>query len=536
MSCRRHILTALIAAICLYISGLAYCADSVAPPVTTSALGDRISSTSFGKSDGDAAALITESYPLGPGDVLSIRVEGRSAVNYKVGSDSAGQIPGAVVVSPSGDIFLQLVGTLKVAGKTTAEVQAAVKTGLEKYLKHFQVSVALSTARPLRISVGGEVQNTGPRELPAMSTAGSAVLGAGIQSSGTMRRIEIIRNGEKHYLDLYRLVVLGETDSDINLLSGDTIYVPAVKNYVDVGGEVVRPGRFEMVPLSGGKDAFRVEDLLTLSLGTQPTAALNRATIERIGADGQRISMNVDLSANPGAKGRETVLQPGDTLLIPSITAFQPMILMVGEFVSRNLDQRTFGESVPEIQNRSSVYYLRQGQTMLDVITATGGVTPQADLKRARIEREEAGKKTIIPVDLERLLVKRDSAADVKLMSGDTLVLPALTDKIHLFGEITKPGSYVFSPNRRLLDYVGEASGPTPRAMMTRVRVVRGTAEKPQVLHLNADRAMRGAAMEGNPVLEPGDIVFVPSKFIADWQDGVQLIFTALSLRSLLRR
>jgi len=60
--------------------------------------------------------------------------------------------------------------------------------------------------------------------------------------------------------------------------------------------------------------------------------------------------------------------------------------------------------------------------------------------------------------------------------------------------------------------------------------------ESPQILRFDTKRAIRGDSSKGNPELEPGDIVYVPQSFVSNWRDGIQLVFTALSLNSLLQR
>ncbi len=71
---------------------------------------------------------------------------------------------------------------------------------------------------------------------------------------------------------------------------------------------------------------------------------------------------------------------------------------------------------------------------------------------------------------------------------------------------------------------------------MTDVSIVRGPVEAPQIMRFDIKGAIRGDSTKGNPELEPGDIVFVPQAFVSNWRDGVQLLFTALSLNSLLQR
>jgi hypothetical protein len=82
---------------------------------------------------------------------------------------------------------------------------------------------------------------------------------------------------------------------------------------------------------------------------------------------------------------------------------------------------------------------------------------------------------------------------------------------------------------------LGDAGGPTERSKLSDVRIVKGTADAPKITRVDVNSAIIGKSASSNPTLEAGDIVFVPSKFIGGWREGVQLIFTSLSLGSLLR-
>jgi len=487
------------------------------------------------------AALSREGYRIGPGDTLSVNVQGKASWKYQARPDAGpGADPNEVTVNPAGDIYLPLVGKIRAAGKSVVELENAIQAGLSKYIKGFDVAVAVSKVRTINVWISGEVENPGPQILPAVSTVSLAVLQAGIKPTGSTRRITLIRGAMRRTVDLYKMTITGNLEDDIPLEPGDSVHVPPVTGYVEAAGELTRPGKFEMVGMGGGSADFRVHQLVELALGNTPAAALDKASIERISKDGRKAALNVNLRR---PEDDDLALQPGDRLVVPSIEAFQPMIRLIGEFKGDGIYQRTpvspgtATAQVENIQYKGGIYFLKQGQTLLDVITATGGVTPQADLKCARIERldsEQPGRTRSIPIDLERLLVRRDKAADIVLMNGDTLVLPALADKVHVFGEVRQPGSYAYAPNRRLIDYLGDASGPSEIAKLTQVSVVRVTADKPKILRFNAKSAIRGTSLTGNPVLEPGDIVYVPSKIIAGWRDAVQLVLSSLSLTSLL--
>ena len=551
MKCQHSLLKfALIILLCLAVCISGYCQDTATPKNDTdnafsTTPGDRITSITPQSNETALNLISKDIYRLGPGDVLSVNVQGRSAINYHAKPEPGPQDdPTLVTVSPTGNLYLPLVGNIDAAGKTIAEVEDIVQAGLKKYFKHFQLSISLATARSVNIWVGGEVVSTGLQVIPSASNVSYPVLNAKFRPTGSVRRIELLRSGKKQTLDLYRMVILGDMDADILLQAGDSIHVPAISKYVDVSGEVIRQGRYEMVTLDGREENFRVKDLLQLAIGPNPMAALDKAYIERTGPDAKRISISLDLSKDADSKAADTVMQPGDILVVPSISSFQPIIRLIGEFKGEGVYQRLPGTLVTGITdvgrgnmayNKSGIYYLKQGQTVRDIITTTGGVTPQADLQRAYIKRQVDGAYKQVPVNLEALLVKDDKSADLAIQNGDTLVLPALSDNVHVFGEVKNPGSYVYGPNRRLLDYIGDANGPGRSAKLSDVRIVRGTAESPILLHADANKAIHGKSSDGNPVLEPGDIIFVPSKFISDWRDAVQLVFTSLSLRSLVK-
>jgi|GEM_PF-2279994 len=495
--------------------------------------GDRVKCTVRNVMEWMPAVVSKDVYKVAPGDVLSVIVSGKANLNYVARPDAGqGTSPDEITVSPAGDIYLPLVGKISVVGKTVPEIEDSIRTRLCEYIREFQVSVAISKIHTVNVWITGEVENPGPQMLPAVASVSLAALQADIKPTGSTRRIVLTRKGVRYTVDLYKMSITGDIEGDMPLEPGDVIHVPAVSEYVEISGEVVRPGKYEMVSKSGSSD-MTVHDLVELALGLTPAAMKERGFIERISEGGTKEAVYVNL-ADPNDNPH---LQVGDRLVVPSISSYQPMIWLVGEFTGEGVYQRTPGSTVVDIENKSGIYFLKQGQTVLDVISATGGVTPQADLKRARIERRENGVLQSIPVDLERLLIRGDKTADVVLKNGDSIILPAVANKVHIFGEVRQPGSFVYSPNRRLVDYLGDAGGPTEQSKLTDVSIVRvSEGSKPTIVKLNAKAAIRGQSAEGNPILEPGDIVYVPSKFISSWRDATQMIFTSLSLITLFRR
>jgi len=78
--------------------------------------------------------------------------------------------------------------------------------------------------------------------------------------------------------------------------------------------------------------------------------------------------------------------------------------------------------------------------------------------------------------------------------------------KVFVLGEVRVPGSYVASPFMRVSDIIGKAGGITPLGSKCRIFLKR---EKDTLL-VNMEAFQRTADLSHNPLLESGDLIFVP--------------------------
>jgi protein involved in polysaccharide export with SLBB domain len=475
-----------------------------------------------------AAVIVSGDYRVGAGDALALRVRGKVNLNYggnaRAGNSqgTASLVPDVYEVRPDGTVQLPMIGPVTAVGRSVDELKTTITEKLSEYYKNFTVDLSIARSGLVKVWVNGQVKNPGPQALPSTATVLEALLRAEIQPTGSTRLVKLTRRGKSSIIDIYGIVSRGEIKSNVTLEAGDEILVPAATSWVTVSGEVCRPGKFEMVvPGKSDGSGCRARDVIGLAMGMLPTAASARAMIERSSADGEVNVIHCDLSAK-----EDPILQPGDKLIIPSVADFQPTIRLVGEFKGEGVYQLVAGT----VENKSGVYKFAQGETICDVITRTGGTTPQADLRRAKIERKKDGKLSAIPVDLERLLIQKDKSADVVLQSGDAIVLPALQDKVYVFGQVGRPGGFAYEPDRRLLDYLAAAGGPSGRAKET-AYLVRGSAAKPETTKVHISKGMRGAEKD-NPIVQPGDIIYLSEEMVSDWRDLSQLITTVRMLWS----
>lgn len=90
------------------------------------------------------------------------------------------------------------------------------------------------------------------------------------------------------------------------------------------------------------------------------------------------------------------------------------------------------------------------------------------------------------------------------------------SQKVYVVGEVKSPG--VFSLNKPLsaIEAISSAGGFTLDAKDQSVMVIRGNRDKPQLIKLDVESALKSGNVSQNIQLRSGDIVYVPSTLIAD--------------------
>jgi protein involved in polysaccharide export with SLBB domain len=159
---------------------------------------------------------------LAVGDIVSVEiVEDREAPTMRR-------------ITATGDLDMSPLGRIRVAGKTTSEVESALKEYLEKdYYYVATVRVALDTVNPIailrKVVVSGEVRAPGPLEIPAGDriTLSEAILRAGnFTQWAKSDRVKLFRNGqEPRTYDVRSINKEGRAADDPVLQDGDRIFV-----------------------------------------------------------------------------------------------------------------------------------------------------------------------------------------------------------------------------------------------------------------------------------------------------------------------
>jgi len=223
---------------------------------------------------------------------------------------------------------------------------------------------------------------------------------------------------------------------------------------------------------------------------------------------------------------------------------------LVGEITAVGM---TFGELRKEIEKRLSKYILSPSVTIIgekyegNYITVLGAVRKpgrhsvfQTDrvidaLSRAEglkfIETDDSsfagelanlnlayfsrdGK--LLDVDFAKLINNGDMSQNIPVQVGDFIYIPSsTTQQVFVLGEVNRPRSMPYRYTTTLLEAVTSAGGFNETTACKRsVCIVRGSLTKPEIIIVNFNKIVSGK--ENNIVLDPGDIVYVPSTFLTD--------------------
>ena len=385
-----------------------------------------------------ASGPVPQDYVLGPGDTVRVQLFGNVNGIYEF------------EVSRDGVLNLPEIGPITVAGLPFSEFRQDLHERVREMLIGTQVSVTMGQLRTIRVFVLGDVKQPGSYVVSGLATMSSALYqGGGISKIGTLRDVQLKRNGRvASRLDLYELLLNGDTSSDMRLQPGDVIFVPPIGNTVRVAGAVKRPAIYET------KGKTSVAAIIRIAGGLTADAYAGGVQLERI--DGDRKTVAVDLSDDADAN---LLVRSGDTVLVPEVLPdLQETVVLSGHVY------------------RPGNYEWRSGMRLTDLIRSTDELKPGVDTGYVLIRRERERGQPIqaVSANLAAALQAPASAANVKLEASDTVhvfslalgrqrVVEPLVEELRLqstvdspameveiSGSVRAPGRYPLEPGMRI--------------------------------------------------------------------------------------
>src|SRR5690606_10701451 len=161
---------------------------------------------------------VPSDYVVGPGDSIEVQLIGNTKGRY------------SLVVGRDGQINFPELGPVSVAGRRFVEVREELQARVQDQMIGTQASIGIGELRSIRVFVLGDAQTPGSYTGSGLSTITTALSVSGaVNKTGSLRTIQLERAGRTvATLDLYDLLVKGDTSADLRLLPGDVIFVPPI--------------------------------------------------------------------------------------------------------------------------------------------------------------------------------------------------------------------------------------------------------------------------------------------------------------------
>ncbi|GGW72821.1 polysaccharide biosynthesis/export family protein [Alteromonas halophila] len=431
----------------------------------------------IGGFESERSTGLNDNYLVAPGDKISIWLWG--AVNFA----------DVVTVDNQGNIFIPNIGPVRVANTPAGSVNQTVTRHIRQvYTNDVSIYVNLLTSTPVSVFVSGPVLRPGQYA----GQASDSVLyylkrAGGIDfTRGSFRQIEVIRDDKViASADLYQFVRDGELP-EVAFKDGDVILVHPIGNTIVVETGARNSFTFE----------FSDEELQgkTVNYFARPGEFISHVSVAGIRNRTQYARyLTVD-------DFESLALRPGDT--VEYVDDHEPQIYRINiagahagasqimvDKGTRLLDVLDHIAVDPKLADTSNVYLRRESvaqkqkeiiEQSLQRLERSVFTAPISSSGEGTIRAQEAQLVTDFVArareiePLGRVVVSENgNIANILLEPNDTVVIPEVSDLVHVGGEVLLPQSVVFNPDATTEDYVAWAGGFTQRADDERILIIR---------------------------------------------------------------
>ena len=340
---------------------------------------------------------IPSDYMVAPGDQISIQIFGKEIDNL------------TLEVNREGQIVFPKHGPFTVSGLSFREVKQLLSAKIKERIIGVDVVIGMASLRSMRIFVLGDAYKPGQYTLSSLSSITHAIFAAGgISDIGSLRKIHLKRAGKTiKTLDLYDLLIHGDSSGDVLLQSGDVVFVSSVGKTVSIDGEVRRPAIYE---LTEGDDFW---DVTTMAGGLLPSAYAKSTIVERYNQNNLRSVINLDLS---NAKQMSQKAHAGDAIrVMKAAEMFSESVTLIGAIT------------------RPGKYQWKQAQKITDLLPAVNShLLANADLNYSLVIREIdiARNIEVIQFSLAKAITSPESSDNVQLQAHDKVLIFSQVEKL----------------------------------------------------------------------------------------------------------
>ena len=258
---------------------------------------------------------VPSDYMVGPGDVIKVQLYGKESNEY------------SLTINRDGTVQIPDLGPVSVAGLSFSDLRQELSKRIKQQMIGIESNITMGELRSIRIFIAGDAYKPGSYTVSSLSTITQALFVAGgVNEIGSLRNVQVKRSGKLiGSFDLYDLLLRGDASGDINLRSGDVVFIPSIGGLVSVAGEVQRPAIYEL------KKNETIADVINMAAGIKQGAYPRNSSIERYNANGLKTIINVDLTSS---NGNNTLVKAGDYIRVKNASnQYEDAITIVGAVV-----------------------------------------------------------------------------------------------------------------------------------------------------------------------------------------------------------
>lgn len=375
------------------------------------------------------------------------------------------------------------------------------------------VEIAGAVFRPGQYSLGGNVTTVKSLIEQADGLTEDAFAGRGV-----LHRMKEDRTRRVISLDIQG--ILNGTVADVPLENEDVLTIAAKQEKmnertVTIFGEVMFPATYEYA------DDESIEDLIIQAGGLTDAASTVKVDVSRrmidpkATEDSREVAQTFSFTLKDGFVvdgSKDFVLQPYDEVYVRKSPGYMPQrnVTVEGEVL--------FAGTYP---------LAHKNQRLSEVIKAAGGVTKEAYIRGARIERPmnddekfrlnrilqlakvqsgagfdsnkvDQDSVYYVAIELDKALANPGSDDDVVLREGDRIIVPEFSGTVKIDGNVMYPNTASYSSGKSYKWYVKNQAGGFGMG-----------AKKSRAFILYQNGAVKKAS---GAKIEPGCEIFVPSK------------------------
>ncbi len=146
---------------------------------------------------------------------------------------------------------------------------------------------------------------------------------------------------------------------------------------------------------------------------------------------------------------------------------------------------RNFTVSIVGEVNQPGSYLVTGLNRLLDLLSLCGGITEKGSLRNIKLKRVHYSNPEIddstevvkniedIKIDLYDILLEGNEEENIRVQSGDRIIVPPVAKTVSVYGEVKRPAKYEFNDTLTMQEVVDLCGGFTSHAFLSRIQIKR---------------------------------------------------------------